>query len=334
MAGSMVMLAGVFVVLSVWDSVARLRSIETREAIEGFLAEPPLDELALTVESVIQLMHVTSMVVAVAAVAVVALGWQVMQRSRGARLALSVIAVPLLFAGLVTGGLMTAIVAAATAMLWLSPSREWFAGEPLPEAPSRAAGRADASPDSPQRRDDAPSHTSGDHPALPSPTSPTSPQVTPSPWAVSFPSPDRRPDSVTTAMALTLVVSGLVFAMTLISLVLVVSQPDLVLDELRRQDPEIEESGLSEATLLATAYVSGGIGLLWSGLAVVLAVLMAGRRAWAARALRISAVVCTVLCVFSAIASVAALVPGIAALVTFACLRRPESRAWFSRDPR
>lgn len=303
MAGVMVMLAGFFVVVSVWDSVSRLRSIETREAIEKFLAEPPGNELSLSVESVIDVLHVTSMIAAVCAIAAVALGWQVLQRSRSARLVLSLVAIPLFITGLVAGGFMSAIVAVATALLWLSPSREWLAGQ---DAPRPAQDRPVAAP------------TATSTPASISP-----------PLSTSTPA-RRRPDPVTSAVVITIVTAGLVFVMTLASVVLFATQPDLVLDELRRQNPDIEESGLSEATLVATSYVSGGIGMLWSLLAIALAVLTGAGRGWAARGLVICAAVCAVLCVMAALASLAALVPAIAAILTVSLLRRPESRAWFS----
>ena len=106
MAGAMVMLAGTFVVFSVWDTVSRLRSIETRESIEKFLADAPGSGLGLSVESVIQVLHGVSIVAALSSVAAIALGWQALQRSRQARMLLSVLSVPIFITGLVAGGFM------------------------------------------------------------------------------------------------------------------------------------------------------------------------------------------------------------------------------------
>lgn len=297
MAGVMVMLAGVFVVFSVWDTVSRLRSMETRESIEKFLAEPPGNELSLSVESMISVLHVTSMVAAACAVAAVALGWQVLQRSRPARLALSIVAVPLFITGLASGGFMSALAAAATAMLWLSPSREWLAGQPVPEPGAKPRPAVPAV-----------------EPQILAPTPPT----------------DKRPDPVTTAVALTIVFAGIVLLMTLVSVVLVATQPDLVLEELRRQNPDVDDSGLSESALLTSTYVSGGLAMAWALGAIVLAFLAGARRAWAARGLVICAGACAVLCVVASLASLVALVPAIAAIATVSLLRRPESRRWFS----
>ena len=111
---------------------------------------------------------------------------------------------------------------------------------------------------------------------------------------------------------------------------MLVSQPDLVLEELRRQNPDLDDQGVSESLLLATSYVSGGLAMAWSALAVVLALLMAARRAWAARGLLISAAACAILCVLATFASPVALVPAVAAIATVSCLRRPDVRAWLT----
>lgn len=312
MAGVMVMLAATFVVLSVWDSVSRLRSIETRESIEKFLSDAPGSGLGVSVESMIQVLHVISIVAALSSVAAIALGWQVLQRSRQARMVLSVLAVPIFVTGLVAGGFMSSLVVVATAMLWLSPSREWFAGLPIPEQAPRQSQQA------PQQSQQAPT------PPVPLPT-----EAPPAGWPVTVAAPEKRPDLVTVSVVLTIVVAGLVFLMTLVSLVLIASQPDLVLEELHRQNPELEEQGISKTLLLTTSYISGGLAVVWSALAIVLAVLTAGRRAWAARGLLICAAACALFCVIATLATPVALIPAVAAIATVSCLRRPEVRAWF-----
>jgi hypothetical protein len=128
---------------------------------------------------------------------------------------------------------------------------------------------------------------------------------------------------------MTVVVASVVFLMTLISLVLLGSQTDGMLEELRRQNPDLEARGMTDSLLLTTSYVTGALVMLWSALAIALATLMAARRAWAARALMICALACGVFCVVAALASPAALVPAIAAFATVSCLRRPDVRAWF-----
>ena len=346
MAGVMVMLGATFVVLSVWDTVSRLRSIESRELIEKFLAGVP--GLGLSVEAGIQVAHALAMVSALCAVAAVALGWEVLQRSQGARVALSVVAVPLFLTGLFAGAFASALVAAATVALWLSPSREWFAGEPIPEPAKRPREGMQVWEQTPNRRSDqapdrapelGPGHGSGHGPdhgpgqgpdhgpdRAPAPLEAVSPA---SGWSVSAGAPEGRPGPVTAALVMTFVVASVVFLMTLISLVLLGSQTEVMIEELRRQNPDLEASGVTDSLLLTTSYVTGAIVMLWSVLAMVLAYLTAARRAWAARALMICAAVCGVFCVLAALASPVALIPAIVAIATVSCLRRADVRAWF-----
>lgn len=330
MAGVMVMLGATFVVLSVWDTVSRLRSIESRELIEKFLAGVP--SLGLSVEAGIQVAHALAIVSALCAVAAVALGWEVLQRSQGARVALSVVAVPLFLTGLFAGAFASALVAAATVALWLSPSREWFAGEPIPEPAKRPREGMQVWEQTPNRRSDqapdrAPELGPGHGPdRAPAPLEAASPA---SGWSVSAGAPQGRPGPVTAAFVMTFAVASVVFLMTLVSLVLLGSQTEVMIEELRRQNPDLEASGVTDSLLLTTSYVTGAIVMLWSVLAMVLAYLTAARRAWAARALMICAAVCGVFCVLAALASPAALIPAIVAIATVSCLRRADVRAWF-----
>lgn len=329
LAGWMVMGGSAFLVVSSWTSVANLRSIETREAIEDFLREAPADGWGLSVEGATQTLHVMSLVAAACAVLCVGLGWQVLRRDRNARLALSVLAVPLFVSGLIAGGLMASFVAAAIAMLWLAPSRQWLNGMSSPPA----AGRPTALFAPPREPTPTPTRQPTNPPAGRDEQS--------SPWssaptaATSRPSPaTARPDAVLVALILTLTMAGLVFLTSLISITMLASQPDLVLEELRRQNPEIVDQGVSESLIRSSAYVSGVIGMLWSGAAVLFAVLTMMRRRWAAIALGISAAATTVLCLAFTIASLMALVPAAAAMITLSCLRRPDVRRWLAGDHR
>ena len=79
------------------------------------------------------------MVTGLCAAASAVLGFFVLQRHRGARIALSIIVVPILLANLVTapltGGLLGALIAAATVIMWTGPARDWFAGRPVRQPP-------------------------------------------------------------------------------------------------------------------------------------------------------------------------------------------------------
>ena len=158
LAAALVMGASGMLVVSVFERLGDLRSIESRLAIEEFINQPPGSDLGLDLESVLDLLYVVSMVAAGLATAAAILGFHVLKRNRSARLGLSVLAVPLFLCGLVTGGFLASVVAASVAMLWLSPARHWFAGttpEPVPSSAStpaadaRTAAGADGAPAAP-----------------------------------------------------------------------------------------------------------------------------------------------------------------------------------------
>lgn len=340
MAGWMVMLGSGFVVVNVFDRVSRLRSLQTREAIEEFLAEPPGAGMGLSVESVISLMQTVAMVAAACATAAAILGWYVLRRNRQARLALSIVAVPLFFSGMVAGGFLSSLVVAATAMLWLSPSREWFAEGGT--AQRNADARDPSSPGfrgtvAPERSAPPAPPATAPAPGAPTTAGPTPPARGPQdpyrygepPSAPASPA-GARPDAVNIAFVLTAAVAGLVLAMVTIAVAATATSPDLVLEEMRRQRPDLAEQGIDGRTLRATVLLMGSVTMAWAGLAVVLAVLMLGRRPWARTGLLVSSTLCTVASVLGTLGSLLLVVPALASIAVVACLRRPEVRAWFA----
>ena len=64
MAAWMAVGASVLVVLTVFDTVAGLHTLETRRTIEQFLAEPPGVDLGLDVDGAIAVVRVLAMVTA------------------------------------------------------------------------------------------------------------------------------------------------------------------------------------------------------------------------------------------------------------------------------
>ena len=125
-AGWLVVGGSIGVVFGAFAQVAGLRSLATRESVEKYLSEPPGNALDLGVHDVLDIIRVLATIAAVCAAATAVLGYQVLQRSRSARVAVTVLVVPMFLTGLVTGGLAPALVAAAVVMLWFQPARGWF----------------------------------------------------------------------------------------------------------------------------------------------------------------------------------------------------------------
>ncbi len=118
----------VLIVLLAFDQVAQNGSIEAREAADRFVSTYPGDALGLSADEWLTVRRVLATVAGACAVACAILGWQVLQRSRSARLALSVVGPVLLVSSLATADFAGALVAAAIVMLWTQPAKDWFAG--------------------------------------------------------------------------------------------------------------------------------------------------------------------------------------------------------------
>lgn len=131
MAGWFVVVGSVFLVASVFDSVANLNSVDTRQTVTDALTTGSGAGLGLSVGTALTLMRVGLTVAAVCAAAAAVAGFFVLRRHRGARLLLAVLAVPLLVTAPLTGGLMGALVVAATMTMWNGQARDWFAGRPV-----------------------------------------------------------------------------------------------------------------------------------------------------------------------------------------------------------
>lgn len=294
------MVGSAFVVLLVFDRIAGLHTLETRQSVEKFLAEPPGSDLGVGVDGVLSLIRTAAMVAAGCATAAVVLGYQVLRRSRSARLALTVLAVPLFLAGLVTGGFVSSLVAASAVMLWLQPSRDWFDGvtrRPPSTAPAALAGPVPAPVAAPAHR----------------------------------PVPLSRPAGVAVACAITWIAAGFTALAMVATGVLLAVRPDALLDEVHRQNPELESQGVSDDLLVAVTMVLIAAIVLWCVSAAVLAILVLRRTEWARIVLVVSASTAGALSlVGTAIGAFLLVLTLVASVVTLALLVRPEVRAWFT----
>jgi hypothetical protein len=316
-AGWLLVAGSVVVVLMAFSEVAVLRSLDTREAVAKRVTGTSLEGLGLDVEGGLTALRITLMVSAACAATTAILGWQVLQRSRGARLAASVLAVPLflsgLFIGELIGGLqLTAVVVAPIVMLWFQPARDWFDGVARAPAPEPARDLYRDPFRSPAR-----------DPLLDLPP-PTAPPLHPTPYGATRGASDGtrdgtvRPAVVTWACAITWACTALVLLVMGVALIQLLVTPEVYLDEVRRQNPELTMTDTELRTLLG---VSFAVFVVWAAAAAGLAVLVWRRASWAAVALGVSAG----LACFT-------LLPAVACVATGVLLLRPESRAWLTRS--
>lgn len=351
LAAWLIMLGSAFVVLAMFERVAGLHTLETQETVQTFLSEPPGDSLGLGLQTVQSLLHTMAMVAAGCATAASILGFQVLQRSRSARVLLSILAVPLFLSGLLSGGFLSSVVAAAIVMLWFQPSRDWFDGvtrearpapAPAPTVPAGPTGETGATGASVAggAGRPAPGSAPTQPPAFPGFGSPpdtgaTSAQDT-RVWAMlggQTPAPETgpRPAAVTRAVVTTWVFATLAVLVMGASIVVVASDPALVFDQLRQTNPELADQGISESLIVRLVYLFGGLTIAWSLAAIAFAALVLRRVGWARPALVVSASISAVFSLMGLLDSVLLMIPLLAAVATVWWLTRPEVRDWFRR---
>jgi hypothetical protein len=336
-AAWMIMIGSVFVVLMVWDRIAGLHSLESRQALQSVLDDPGLKGLGLQVTDLMIMVRIVAMVAAGCATAMVVLGYQALQRSRVARTVMSILAFPLFLCGLVTGGFVSSGVAAAVATLWLGPARMWFDGRnpgSARETIARSGGLRSAGPARPTAPPPSQAPSGGPDPVpppaawAPPPTSMYDARASAGFGAAPAARPQSRPAPVTWACALTWVFCGLTVLLLVVSVAVLSADSTTVLRRMHEQNPDLARQGISDHAILVVCYVFCALSVFWSLAAAACAVLVFRRVRWAWYALVISTFGVGALCLLGTVGSPFTLVPLAAAGVTVGLLLRPESRRW------
>lgn len=357
MAGGFVIGGSVLLVLTAFDAITTLNSLETREAVAEWVRSPLGEGMGLSINETLSARRLGLSLTAVCASAAAVLGVYALQRNRAARVALTVLALPILLTAPLTGGLMGALVAAATLMLWSGPARDWFAGRPIrelePPARESRPGPWETTMPSPEDRtqgQDQPSEPPADQ-AGPSASelsttgSSTAPVPTagfgervppvaegqPTTWARPTYADVARgtsvPVTVKVACILTWVFSGLVALMYLVVLfVLVVAQDRMV--ELVVESPEWQRANLDQDVLVPALWAGVLIFLGWAVGACALAWFAWRRHGWARWMLAFSAGTTLLVGFFAFPVGV---LHQLAAGLTIAGLFSSGAREWYSR---
>lgn len=309
LAGWMIMAGSALAVLLVADRLSGLQSLESRQAVERFLAREPGSGLGLDVDGALSLIRTAAMVTAACATAAGILGYQVLRRSRSARIAVSVLAVPIFLAGMVTGGFVTSVIAASAAILWLQPARAWFDGTTPPQRSAPARATAPVPPPSPPG---------------------AAPFGSPTPSAAT-PVAGQRPGAVVWACVLTWVATGLTLLGLTASGIVLAVRTDVMLDEAHRQSPDLAAQGVTDEMLIVATYaLIAGIGL-WCLAAAIVAFFVLRGVAWARLALLVSAAAASAACLLgAAMGAVVLLLPLGASIAAVALLLRSEVGLFFS----
>jgi hypothetical protein len=363
-AGVMRVAGSALLVLSLFDALQRLRSVEMRAAVDKFLAEPPGDGLGVSTGWVLDALHVLVLFNGALAAAAAVLAVYVFQRNHAARVGFSIAAGLLLLTSPFSGGAMAMILAFAAVMLWSRPARDWFAGrEPAPVQPAGGEPRPQlpdpwALPGSANNQEEprpvAPQDTVDSAPAphdvIPSPERPAPAAypfgsrpdpgwappafdqrpLTPSWAAGTVQDPDRRPAGVVVAAALTWLFAGITALMFLLVVAMLMFGQDALVEALR-SDARFDELNVSVDDLLAVVWVVSAVAIFWSVCAVILAVLAFRRVGWARIGLVVSAAMTMLFSLGALPASLLLVVPAAATVVL---LFTGGANAWYSRRPR
>lgn len=254
--------------------------------------------------------RVLAMVEAAGAVAAAILGWHVLRRSASARIGLTVVAGPLLLAGLVTTPLFAVVVEAGVIALWLPAANSWFA----PPEPGRMKVMSDVPPPSPY--------------PYGAPPPPPYPYV---PIGGAPHEPDDRPGAVLTAAIITFVLAGLTALLGLLCLVVAVTVADDLLQAVHDQGYDTSN------------FTSHDLAVGFAAVGIIVTTLSAGALVAAVFVLRRSPVARVVLTVLSGITIALSLVTitsvvsaatlgGAVAVIVLLFVQR--SSRWFARRPR
>lgn len=327
LAGALIIGGSIIVVLSAWERISTLHTLEAQEELQRILADPPMSGTGLSADGLATLVRVLCLVGAGAAAASTILGFQVFKRSMSARLALTALSPLLLVGGMATAGFLAPMVVAGIALLWLQPTRDWYAGRPWVQRyeERRAARLAGLRPS------DGPGQSVAGESSTPAPGTTLLGQASGQPHQ---PGVVRRirPTALVAACALTWCASTLVVIGLGIIAVVLPSQSDELLAEITREQPKMVETyDFTEASLLGGMYVML-VGLaLWAVAAMVLAALAFLGQNWARITLVVSAVCGGVLALVMAVGAwPLAILVAVFALSTWLLLR-PEVGRWYQR---
>lgn len=351
-AGWLIIVGSVIVIGTAWSRISELNSLEAQEEFRQLLSEPPLNGTGLGIGELSATVRVLCMVAAGAAAAAAILGYQALRRSTTARIVLTCLAPLMLVGGFATAGFFAPLVVAGIVMLWLSPTRDWFAGRswsagsgrsaargPDPFAPSQQSGEPHEPEQPPQTHQPAP----GPSAAQPPPSSqvfgaPPGEQTQTSlpDWQSSYGAPPRptrgqRPAALVWACGLTWLVCGLVSGlMLLLSFVFLVAREELFA-EIERQQPGFDYQGLTQDEVVFGIYLMTAFVVLWCAVAVLFAVFAFRGAQWGRMALLASTVSAGVVCLAMTLANPALLIVVVVTAVTAWLLLRSDVAAWFRR---
>jgi hypothetical protein len=309
-------------VFVLFDQMARVRSLETRQALADSLSRPPWEGLGIGVGQAVDALRVVMLVSGALAAAGCILGIYALRRHRGARVGLTVVAVLMMFSAVLVTDVLPIVVVVAAGMLWTRESRAWFDGRVLEPDPPVTRTAASAAPGT-----WAP-------PVVATRTVTDDPASWPPPRPVAAPSasdPGPRPVPVTVALMIVWVSSGLTFVAMVAIMAWALSDKLEVYDLVRRDDPQRGASTPND--VLALVLVGCVLVSLWCLAAAGATIPAVQRRNWARVALVANAFVVGLVSMVLVASAGALLLVVVAAVAVVVLLLVPSANAWYAGRP-
>lgn len=349
MAGWVGGAASLAMLLSVGELMGKLNTVDLRQSIGDFLATQGGTSLNLDVDQALLVARVGLLVTGAASAATLVFAVFATRRDKSARIAMSVLSVPLLICGVFVDPFLAGFIVAAAVLLWTRPAGDWFAGRPpRPEPAPRTAGPREEQELS--RRPDNP--VAQAPPSTPDPEQPPSVPAAPAPFGSSYGEPTsasvphqpgahppatgaapamRRPRQVTTACSIAWATSGIV-ALMMVGTLLALQSASVVQDMRTRlgDNPALKQSGMSFDDLVVAVRVVVVLALIWAIAAIGVAVLAYRRQGWARITLAVSAAVAALLALASSVSFPGFLLVSAAAVTTTVLLFHRDSSRWYA----
>jgi hypothetical protein len=369
LAGWAVILGSLALVVSAFQQIATLHSLDTRTTIERLIADQP-NGLGITVEDWQQILKVLGMISAACATAGVILGWQALQRSRSARVALLVLAVPMVLTGLASGPIFAVLVAAAVIVLWLPSANAWFSpssqgkiqvmseapppdgatgqpGQPGQPGPASQPGQQDQPAPSTQPYGQPPygqppygqppygqppyGPPYGQAPQYGAPATPPAPQPPPGPYAL-YSALASDPDARPGQVTAAAIIAIVLSGITAVLGLIIAVVGAAASDDLMR---ELAKEGYDTSEFTAHqfavgfALIGGFVAVI--GVAAVITAVFVLRRSSAARVVLTVLAGLAILASLLAIAALVSVVTLVGAIATIVLLYQRRSSDWFAR---
>jgi hypothetical protein len=340
MAGWVGGVASAMTLASVFTVMPKLRSIGTRQAINEYLTTGAGRALGIDLDQALVLARIGLFVTAAAAAATLVFTVFVMRRDRQSRIALTVMALPILFCGVFVDPFLAGFILASIVLVWTRPASDWFAGRAPQPMPQSGPTMPDLPPrpPGPERRPADPPPFPGY--GRPSDSAGAPPPTVTAPYQASYqaqhpaerwPAPrPPRPAAVSVACMISLVASAGT------GLLLAIGVAVAGTSGFRSQlETQLQQSGNADVLgsvddLVVVAQVLAVLAALWCLSACALAVFAFLGHGWARIMLAVSAIVAGVLSLLAVISFPGFLVLTLAATVVAVLLLRGDSGRWYA----